>query len=1384
LGPSRRLPTPNDANLQNLIHYSSYQADELERTWRAAGEKLVGPLPALAEAPPNLARVGAPHGFDVGKLNDYFQQIRDGFNVRVQESDWSAVFNRMTLQTALWLALATAGRKTKTPIPRIIVAGEWAFVDDKHLSDGSTDRLVPLSAGVVAQLRAWLDLADHLSITHPTLDPYEVADDGTTVRLHYVDRDGLARPYQPKIQEGELSLTPLPGNWARKLVRSESKALFGRMVDAGCGHAVRGRHPWRLTSTMATQEFQANWLKLQDNLENRLGLQVLKVPGLPRSRRDAAPALPTRENPKPPASDPAPEVAAVELSIDEMLRQTDPALHAQIFETDHPEGVAALELVRQFLVRQKTKDPQSLSNLADAACTHIRLKTKIPLFSTRPRPQFSRDWMIDGDALQTLAWIERHALPAFRKDLARLPPLPSDKKNESPAEGDELAEVATPNEESAALESIDPARQVNAAVLTADVNAGGLSPEEGERIEKKRIKDAERKEKADRLAEARQRKSQDQIELGRLLMIVTWRIGLTRIPMAEPLLRWLAGDRPILATGRLRYLCLQVPCRRGGDLMRRTVFLDDFTASYLLIERERLRAILTRHFAEQHSRVRSASLQRALIQYLISIGVPAKGIRLAAMMAAAVQRFMIRGSPILAAYSCGEFVTMDLDDLELRRLADLEPIRASQSAAVRDRNSNLDDEEDWESDLEDGKGIGSRLPSDLRRHDRNFVHSLTAKKTPFFHVLVSEVGAVQPVTSLQRLLKSFALWLLLASEEQNAAAAHASGGKQSPKSQPKPKSKDWNKKPRIKKQWAARVTVIGHALIGLAGIEDTARTLDGAMLERLEEECREYFLERLVRGAWRQFRAFLRDEIADHAGFTISNLPNNNERDVSARIMRADHIEQCLAQMASSLSGIGNAAFRYSACRLMGLASDIGARRGELEKLRTVDSQGDLLRIQPHGSHTLKTAWSERVVPIEFLSDQTRDNLARAEKLGVTNLIDPEPGVTADGNNFFNAMNGVIKRIAKDENLGIHHLRHTLASRMLLSVLREAVDLDVLFEDMPWIEPLLIDRARLALLAGDEGPSGQGLQVTSAMLGHGHPTTTLRHYTHSVAIAFFALTRNLDPIDVTVSFENRLSSVTTVQRWATEVRREHAKSPNPENARHVINRAFRMRVERHGRLSEGIDIDERRATRSPTSPWVDTRSDDPMALIFDRIDALDRELRGEGVGSVGAWLEDARRGLSGLAVIPSGKKGSDMGRHPLVQNHLGNWLPDRLDAGSATQTATTLLGWLENLRIQMPDDFVWLIKKWVNASERERGRMRLDGDSDLAAASRLPSTASVSAEIEPAKMSKGRSGKIVYRLRLRFPGSGVYDRDIGAVRWVMAWVAAINWSANGAESVL
>lgn len=1278
LGAQKVITDGAEANSQNIIHYASYDVAQIENWWRTAAETLVGSLPPKRSRHLPGMRVGALHAFNIDALAEYFAEIQKRIQTAESGEDWIRAYNLLTLYLSYWLGLGVAGRKTRRPVPRITLADGWALVADKSRADGSTDRVVPLTAGLQAQIEAYVGLASELSILAPDLDPIVTTERGAEIQLQYIHREQGAVPYQPKYQEHDEQLAALPANWGRKLARSASSLLPGRYRDAELGHWTRGRHAWDITSSFDSKSFRRRWIDQQEALEGALGFKPMTVGGYRANvrtppRLPAKPAKRAMQKPQIPA---AQDQMPLDLDIESLLRDASAAHFERLMDREHPcEPEIALELVRRAVASRDREPTDKQRQLAEVACEFIRKKRNIPIFAVRPRPMFSNKFVLDAGGLQTLAYLQTHMFDAFWQDIAYLPPKES--------ANDDVTKRRT-----------------------------------------------------------------TRIELGRLVTIGIWRLGLTRWALIESWLRALHEDAPVLALGESRYMIFHVTSETTREPMRRTVFLDSFSAAYLTVERETIRhTLLPNLFQENPATKRSnrrASVEFAIDKYLRAIGAGERKITLSAMTGAAVQRLMCSSAPIIAAYSRGALFTEDLGDTELRRLAGLEPIRQT----TRTFTNTLPA---WK-EIDVGE---ADVPADVALSGAPILRLLMQHTSADKSFWQRHIRELNPRSQSDQLLQNFALWLL---------------------SRSKPGETNTNFGAHEKRYFKNRLKIIAYAILGHAVSEPDWRVIDERILSSLAEITRDVFPDRLQHGAWFQFYHYLNDDDADHAGFEVKNLGPQPERAVSAKIMSAQELDNLLALIPSAKSGIGNAALRISARRHIDLMTTYGMRRSESAFLRTIDMQEDLMRVQAYGEHGLKTAWADRVLPVGFAEPETQAWLKKVRQDGQVRLIDPDADTEANPDNFYNAINLLIKEVSQDKSMGSHHLRHTLVSRLVLTLLRAPADLNQIYDDFPWVEELLISDKRLKALLGTEGDAGQGIRAVSALVGHSHPTTTIKHYCHVLCIALYAALRELDNLDISRSFERRIGSRASVQRWAQKARLAANKITEPNAQRRQANQVLRNRIER--KCDDlGIERDERQ--RPPVEVIVEVVPTSGAAdkISFDQLELIDRSLRDGHLLVEAPVANTSHMGFNQLASITTGKKGSHAARHPLKQLEKGLWLPPPLAAGTATRAAVTLCEWLDSLRCNHQEEFSWLLDKWLHASERERGRMRLDNQAEIDRARLLTDTNRVLIEIKEATISDRRKhSAAVSRVRMRIKclnaqGQAI-TRDTTAVRWVMSHVAA------------
>jgi len=274
----------------------------------------------------------------------------------------------------------------------------------------------------------------------------------------------------------------------------------------------------------------------------------------------------------------------------------------------------------------------------------------------------------------------------------------------------------------------------------------------------------------------------------------------------------------------------------------------------------------------------------------------------------------------------------------------------------------------------------------------------------------------------------------------------------------------------------------------------------------------------------------------------------------------------------------------------------------------------------------------------------------------------------------------------------------------------------------------------------------------------------------------------MDALNLARSFENRIGGKSTVQRWATLIRARLEKDGASERHR-KLNRAMRDHIEqRFGQ--RGIDRDETPLSASTPMDSIGDEGSVPESIRFDRLERVDQSLRDAPNCIDAAELNAYVQGLRWLASIKTGKKGtkdSGLFRHPLKEVHPGIWLPRPLAAGSATEAAIALCGWLESLRTDRPEDFSWFLTKWVHASEHERGRIRLDSADEVERARALDDTQLVAVRIDGAIVATRRVRPTTnevprMRIKCRDADGHVITRDTQAVRWVLSYVAAFDFA--------
>jgi integrase len=187
-----------------------------------------------------------------------------------------------------------------------------------------------------------------------------------------------------------------------------------------------------------------------------------------------------------------------------------------------------------------------------------------------------------------------------------------------------------------------------------------------------------------------------------------------------------------------------------------------------------------------------------------------------------------------------------------------------------------------------------------------------------------------------------------------------------------------------------------------------------------------------------------------------------------------------------------------------------------------LDIDEDMLRIRPYGEHQLKTLGSERVVPMNLLSQTIQkglDDIYKNKKYSI--LMSDED---SEHRPFFNQISQILKKVTGDVDLSLHHLRHTFASAYTLKCLQTVVDFKALTIELPWLQTWMPSNEQFNTLVGNEGQVGQGIKAISRVLGHLHESTTLKHYVHILFLATYAYSMQQQQPNLHTAFFKRVMS--------------------------------------------------------------------------------------------------------------------------------------------------------------------------------------------------------------------------------------------------------------------
>ncbi|MBV7609505.1 hypothetical protein, partial [Escherichia coli] len=105
-------------NYDNLIHYASFEQRQLEQLWADCLRTIKIDIPQYIHT--SSERVGSPIGIKIVEIQNEITRIKNRINQAYEQKNWQVLFDNLTLYTALWMNLATAGRGIKQPFPKWI----------------------------------------------------------------------------------------------------------------------------------------------------------------------------------------------------------------------------------------------------------------------------------------------------------------------------------------------------------------------------------------------------------------------------------------------------------------------------------------------------------------------------------------------------------------------------------------------------------------------------------------------------------------------------------------------------------------------------------------------------------------------------------------------------------------------------------------------------------------------------------------------------------------------------------------------------------------------------------------------------------------------------------------------------------------------------------------------------------------------------------------------------------------------------------------------------------------------------------------------------------------------------------------------------------------
>lgn len=717
------------------------------------------------------------------------------------------------------------------------------------------------------------------------------------------------------------------------------------------------------------------------------------------------------------------------------------------------------------------------------------------------------------------------------------------------------------------------------------------------------------------------------VEIGRLLVVLSMYAQLCRVSHLHAMLEFIASDQPIVAMGYSRLIELAVNNDRSVTKIRRTVLLSPYVSTLILVDRQYLQPRLKEILAKSKDLQRK-DWQKCFNTYLKQIGLESN-LSLAQWLKALQQNVMLNSTPLIAGYISGQILTEDLSINELLRLSEYEKLTKNLDSTEVEGKIEIDDEQLHLSYI---LGMIQQLKGESR--SSIWLKHLTNNKTNHYS---------------DNLLRCFVQWLILRCDAEELTLKN-------------------------RNMIHLYLAIVSAGILGFSEDLTKDSQIDEDVFQKWMELTQELFPHRKHLAAWNRFRDFLIQLNDDRI-----KLHKRRVHQASAKVFSKKEVQQIVQILQSVESGVNDAASRLEIQRHFRLSAAMGVRRSETLHLRPLDIDEDMLRIRPYGEHQLKTLGSERVVPMNLLSQAIQkglDDIYKNRKHSI--LISDE---NSEHRPFFNEISQILKKVTGDVDLSLHHLRHTFASAYTLKCLQTAMDFNALTIELPWLHNWMPSNEQFNTLVGNEGQVGQGIKAISRVLGHLHESTTLKHYIHILFLATYAYSMQQQQPNLHIAFFKRVMSRSNLFRQFQKIQQQNG------HPKYELRDAIEKYLLKKRQCQKWVIYAQKKDNLTVKSIKHE---------LFQEFEDVERYLV-SGQGQPRLDIESWKRALITMANIPSGKRGSNIGRHQFsVQGKLA-LLPESLSAVDFN-SAQEILKRIEILEQNQPNTYEWLIKNWLYES--------------------------------------------------------------------------------------